>query len=428
MTYLLFLALLNLPIWCGNTQSYRDVDQLYTDVLVNYNKYVRPVLNQVDIIQVNVSFDIVGIQEINEVEGTITMYFQFQYTWIDERISWRPDLYNNTYSLALPVDAVWKPELVLTNPAGPVLSLDSSMTTVRYYPNGMALWFPMGVISVSCSINIKYYPFDTQSCPITFFISNYFSTEMVLYSVNKEAPLRYYMKNGMWDLVKTEAAVTDTGVQVFTVTLTLARRPAFVVIIVIVPIMLLSFLNILVFLLPADSGERMSFTITLLLAQTVFLTIISDNIPQTSSPLSILCYFIGMHVLLSTIICFATILNLRLHHKDENGPIPLWICRLFRKDQMIHVRPDGKGEDRKGRKNESGAKSQTETTDINDWKFYKTLRNVQNFSSSASKDKHRITWKDISRSVDWILLITSVLYVVIVFVVFVFVIGFREET
>ena len=433
--YVVVIALLSLPIVCVDTQTYRDADKLYTDVLSGYNKYVRPVLNQVDKVQVNVSYDIGVIQEINEVEGTMTVYFQFQYSWIDEKLSWNPYFYNNTYILALPADAIWKPELVLAASAGPVVSLDSSMTIVKYYPNGKALWFPSGVISVSCGINIKYYPFDTQTCPITFMVSNYFSTEMVLNSMNKEAPLSFYMANGMWDLAKTEAKVIDTGIQMFEVNLSLVRRPAFVVIIVIAPIMLLSVLNILVFLLPADSGERMSFTITLLLAQTVFMTIISDNIPHTSSPLSILCYFLGMQVLLSTIICVATILNLRLYHKDENEPIPFWISRLFKGDQMVHVSPEGKSDDRNGWTNEldlkpnavsndgiaSNAKPDIDTTDT--WTFFKKPRT----DNKCTKVKAKITWKAISKSVDMVLFIASILYFVIVFVVFAFVTGFHKE-
>ena len=430
-----WITLLSLSIVCVDGQTYGDADKLYNDLLSGYNKYVRPVLKQTDKIQVNVTYDILGIQEVNEVEGTVTMYLQFNYAWLDEKIAWNPYFYNNTYILALPVDAVWKPELVSANAAGPVVTLESSMTIVKYYANGLATWFPTGILSFSCTINIKYYPFDTQHCPIMFMISNYFSTEMTLHSTNKEASLEHYMNNGMWDLVKTDAAVTDTGVQIFQIDLTLSRRSAFVVIIVIVPIMLLSVLNILVFLLPADSGERMSFTITLLLAQTVFMTIISDNIPHTSSPLSILCYFLGMQVLLSTIICVATILNLRLYHKDEKEPIPVWVRRLFQR-KTGHIDSERKSDNRNGWTNEFGVPETNAVSNIavdetivgDDRDIFKKPNNSNFSSNSASQEKTSLTWKSISKSVDIILLVASILYFLIVFVVFACVTAFHTDS
>ena len=45
-----------------------------------------------------------------------------------------------------------------------------------------------------------------------------------------------------------------------------------------------------------------------------------------------MCYFIGLQVLLSAIICVSTIFSPRLCRKDENEPVPFWISRLFRKD------------------------------------------------------------------------------------------------
>ena len=76
----------------------------------------------------------------------------------------------------------------------------------------------------------------------------------------------------------------------FQVKLVLARRPMFVVVILILPVLVMGLLNTLVFLLPAASGERVSYSITILLSQALLLTIVSDNIPKTSSPVSILCY------------------------------------------------------------------------------------------------------------------------------------------
>ena len=114
--------------------------------------------------------------------------------------------YRNTTSLLLPIDTVWKPDIVIIASAESGVSLDYGVATVRYFPTGPAfLWNPMSLVSVSCRINIEFYPFDTQECPVWFILTGYFSTEAQLHAVNKEAPLKYHFDNGMWELIMSEA-------------------------------------------------------------------------------------------------------------------------------------------------------------------------------------------------------------------------------
>ena len=68
----------------------------------------------------------------------------------------------------------------------------------------------------------------------------------------------------------------------------LRRKRFFYVLNTIIPVVMLSCLNVLVFILPSDCGERMALAVTVLLAFTVYLGIISDNIPKTSESLSLL--------------------------------------------------------------------------------------------------------------------------------------------
>jgi nicotinic acetylcholine receptor len=54
------------------------------------------------------------------------------------------------------------------------------------------------------------------------------------------------------------------------------------------PFSILSCLTLFVFWLPPDSGEKITLTITILLALTVFLQLISDYTPKASSNLPII--------------------------------------------------------------------------------------------------------------------------------------------
>jgi len=65
-------------------------------------------------------------------------------------------------------------------------------------------------------------------------------------------------------------------------TLYLRRRYTFYVMNVIVPCILLSVLVMVGFCLPPDAGEKISLGISVLLAYTVFLLMVAENVPRTS--------------------------------------------------------------------------------------------------------------------------------------------------
>lgn len=60
------------------------------------------------------------------------------------------------------------------------------------------------------------------------------------------------------------------------------RRPLFYTVNLLLPSVFLMVMDIVGFFLPPDSGERVSFKITLLLGYSVFLIIVSDTLPATA--------------------------------------------------------------------------------------------------------------------------------------------------
>jgi hypothetical protein len=91
----------------------------------------------------------------------------------------------------------------------------------------------------------------------------------------------------------------------------------------ILPIVFVGLLNILVFLLPAQSGERVGYSITVLLAIAVFQTIASDNLPSVSKPqLSLLCIKLLVDLVLSALVTTLTIVTLYFHHMPESRRVP----------------------------------------------------------------------------------------------------------
>ena len=117
--------------------------------------------------------------------------------------------------------------------------------------------------------------------------------------------------------------ILEGGIQYLLVRIEFERRANFLLVNLLLPIGTMGVLNLLVFLLPPESGERVGYCITLLLAICVFLTIAADNLPKTSYPsISIMCIKLLWDMLISSLVMLFTIIGLRFYHADEDSPVP----------------------------------------------------------------------------------------------------------
>ncbi|XP_046585515.1 neuronal acetylcholine receptor subunit beta-3-like [Haliotis rubra] len=80
---------------------------------------------------------------------------------------------------------------------------------------------------------------------------------------------------------------------------------------------LLSILNSFVFLLPADSGEKISFLVSIFVTYAVFLNFVSDLIPKSDRLPRLVVYLVLVQCH-STLCILATLFILNRHHKKDN--------------------------------------------------------------------------------------------------------------
>ena len=73
-----------------------------------------------------------------------------------------------------------------------------------------------------------------------------------------------------------------------TFNITMRRKTLFYTVNLIIPCVGISFLSVLVFYLPSDSGEKVSLSISILLSLTVFFLLLAEIIPPTSKSVPLL--------------------------------------------------------------------------------------------------------------------------------------------
>lgn len=98
--------------------------------------------------------------------------------------------------------------------------------------------------------------------------------------------------------------------------ITLRRKTLFYTVNLIVPCVGISFLSVLVFYLPSDSGEKVSLSISILLSLTVFFLLLAEIIPPTSLTVPLLGKYLLFTMVLVTLSVVVTIAVLNVNFRS----------------------------------------------------------------------------------------------------------------
>lgn len=100
--------------------------------------------------------------------------------------------------------------------------------------------------------------------------------------------------------------------------ITLRRKTLFYTVNLIIPCVGLEYLSILVFYLPAYSGEKVALCISILLSQTMFFLLISEIMPSTSLALPLLGKYLLFSMFLVGLSVLVTIIVLNIHYRNPS--------------------------------------------------------------------------------------------------------------
>uniref|UniRef100_A0A8C0PAJ5 Acetylcholine receptor subunit delta n=1 Tax=Canis lupus familiaris TaxID=9615 RepID=A0A8C0PAJ5_CANLF len=319
----LTLGLLAILVACGSwglNEEERLIRYLFEEK--GYNKELRPVAHK---------------EESVEVSLALTLSNLISLGWTDSRLQWDAKDFGNISVLRLPPDMLWLPEIVLENNNDGSFQISYSCN-VLIYPSGYVYWLPPAIFCSSCPISVTYFPFDWQNCSLKFSSLKYTAKEITLSLKQEEEEGRFYpvewiiidpegfTENGEWEIVHRPARINvdpsipldSPGHQDVTFYLIIRRKPLFYVINILVPCVLISFMINLVFYLPADSGEKTSMAISVLLAQSVFLLLISKRLPATSMAIPLIGKFLLFGMVLVTMVVVICVIVLNIHFRTPS--------------------------------------------------------------------------------------------------------------
>ncbi|XP_077162495.1 5-hydroxytryptamine receptor 3A-like isoform X2 [Paroedura picta] len=311
---------------------------LYDYLLSNYKKGVRPVKDWRRTTNVAIDLMVYAILSVDEKNQVLTTYIWYRQCWTDEFLQWNPEEFDNLTQMSIPTQAIWVPDILINEFVDVGKSPDIPYVYI-FHTGEVQNLKPVQVVT-ACSLDIYNFPFDVQNCSLTFtsWLHNIRDINISLWRSEEavKTDKSVFMNQGEWELLHVlsyfqefrvdEASSESYAEMKFFVVI--RRRPLFYAVSLLLPSIFLMVMDIVGFYLPPDSGERVSFKITLLLGYSVFLIIVSDTLPATAIGTPLIGVYFVVCMALLVISLTETILIVRLVHKQDLQPhVPEWVKR-----------------------------------------------------------------------------------------------------
>eukprot|EP00081_Caenorhabditis_elegans_P026277 NP_509745.2 AcetylCholine Receptor [Caenorhabditis elegans] len=357
-----FAFLLRIFVYAGlffYVNPNRYADQMYEDLLYYYNKNVRPIKNASESVKVKFGSSLIRIIDVDEVNQVLTTNLWLEMQWFDYRLMWDPGRWGKIRKLHVPVDQIWIPDILLYNNADGEPHITIMSDAIVYY-NGLVVWKPPSIYKSFCSIDIEYFPYDTQTCWMKFggWTYNGFLLDVRQLPVEEwtlvvttrklqvcahASSISFFFRSLEWDLMELNSARHEkiyAGCcgQDFYIDITfkieIRRKTLFYTINLMIPCTMFAILTSIVFYVPPIE-HKMTFSISILVTLTVFYLILIDLVPPTSLVIPLIGKYLLFTMFLVSISIMLSVISLNFYRRDGSSfPMPHWMKVVF-----IHTLP-----------------------------------------------------------------------------------------
>ncbi|EPB79130.1 Neurotransmitter-gated ion-channel ligand binding domain protein [Ancylostoma ceylanicum] len=311
-----------------------------------YDVRVRPIIDHTKTLKVHISISLYQIIEVDEPSQNIKLNVWMIQKWKDEYLSWDPRDYGMINSTIIPFKYLWIPDTYLYNSVK--MSRDE---TERYMniqveslhwkgENGSQLSFLYPAIyTITCRLNIRFFPYDRQNCTLT--ISSWTNSKSALdYYADAEVNLASYIPNEEWDVKSFKifrheykyACCAEPWV-ILQASLVIQRKPLYYIVNLIIPTSIITIVSITGFFTPAstddDRTEKINLGITTLLAMSILMLMVSDQMPTTSEFVPLIAWFYLSIIIIVSIGTFLTSVVLSVQSRRQYGRNPPPYIRYY---------------------------------------------------------------------------------------------------
>lgn len=254
--------------------------------------------------QVQVKMSLSSISEYDVITGKLTVSGYLTLRWVDELLQWKSEDFDGVSKINVAQGEIWTPEIQQIADS----HVSRLFTSVWLNEDGNASMVVTGELIGYCDVDILYFPMDEKTCCFPLIAPNNEAAELQLSLLNENIETTSSLAHGEWNIIGSGAYTIlykegDIGIEVMGLhfELRLRRRPMLVLIHTTTPLFLIALLNMMIYVVPIESGERISFSVTVLLALIFFTSNIGDSIPHTALNVPILSMVTAALITLCTV-------------------------------------------------------------------------------------------------------------------------------
>ena len=274
-------------------------------ILLNYRKdSLPPISYNQSSLPVYLGIMIRAINNINHMDGTFKLNIWLRYKWKDERLSWENEEEQTIIMTTDPSlsSSIWIPDIYLYNTAENPF-VDMAYTNALVDSQGNIILSRPGILTSTCSFDLAHFPYDIQTCFLKLGSWSYTTNKIYLHPFNPVIDISNYQENEEWILENYSAVINEKkyaccsdSFQDITFQLKLRRKSGYYDQNLAIPAFATASLTIFTMLIPWNSGERISYSTTIMLSIIVFLLILSEHLPKSSNKPLLSVMFISLMV------------------------------------------------------------------------------------------------------------------------------------
>ncbi|XP_062607185.1 neuronal acetylcholine receptor subunit alpha-3-like [Saccostrea cucullata] len=300
---------------------------LYKHVQEKSEPLVPPMDGDKDALDISFHMSLFSINRVDDKAQVLSFTMGIGVIWNNKHVTWNASHYSDVAIISLPAKLVWFPRSVCVQNEVGVNKCFPEDSTALISADGTTSLIEVLEISISCKMGLKYFPFDKQTCVALYTnrIPHVEKLRFKLRKLNKEE-MSYFAEHTEWTLTDASAEVKDVLSNVpednnLIINIKLQRKPFFAICSNLLPIWILSVLNIVCFLVPVKSGEKMNTCIIIFLSFAVFLTGMKDSMPQTSDEVSYFLVYVFTQLIVSGLVVVLEAIVLHVHHQHEDSEL-----------------------------------------------------------------------------------------------------------
>ncbi|KAL8590746.1 hypothetical protein ACOMHN_064849 [Nucella lapillus] len=269
-------------------------------------------------VPLNVAIKVLTVFEINDVKQTINTGLYISFQWNDKALAWDMSQYGEQAEIQISRDSIWTPYVNVPNSRDIADVLQNTKYIGVEYDGNVTAHTAI-LLETSCSMDLTWYPYDEQTCTIKF--------------LSKSAPIEWIVEKDASDkdlakslALNSEWELTNVSTRLYLesgenpnpeVVVRLRRKTRFYSVCLILPMVVTSYMNTLVFVVPLQAGEKVSFLVSLYVSTSVFTSFFSTTMPRglDSTPLSV--KLLIEVIVESVLVMLATLLVLKIFHDEQ---------------------------------------------------------------------------------------------------------------